>query len=282
MVGLVGCQGLLRVNNSPDTGGMTFRPPDTPNELITQLNRHSMPIQAVECNSVNIDLVQNGQPFGAEGRLAFQKSRNFRVVIRSIAGTEADLGSNDREFWFYMKRNDPPDLFFCSYEDLPRSQIKLPVQPDWIAEALCVQELNANEYQMRPVRGGVELFKEVQGQNGERLYKGIVVATNGPNAGRVILHRLFPSKGADIWRADITEYHRPQEVGQFVVPRKVKISCPEHKVTIDMVLDGCRVNQLAASPELFQRPAGYRAHDIARMQATPTTNQIQRVRGSSE
>ena len=111
-----------------------------------------------------------------------QKQRNFRLIARSPLGTEADIGSNDREFWFYMKRNTPPDLFFCSYDDLPRSQIKLPVQPDWIAEALCVQELNANEYQMRQVRSGVELVKEVPSQTGEKLYKGVLVATSGPLA----------------------------------------------------------------------------------------------------
>lgn len=265
---LAGCQNLFRVNNHDAGGGpTTFRPPDSANELITQLNRYAMPIQSVECSEVKINIVQNGQPFGVDGRLAYQKQRNFRMVARSVAGTEADIGSNAQEFWFYMKRNNPPDLFFCSYEDLPRSQIKLPVQPDWIAEALCVQELNANEYQMRPLRSGVELIKKVGGQNGEELYKGILVATSGPMAGRVIVHRLFAKSGKDIWRADITEYHRPQEVGQFVVPRKVKIGCPEQNVTVEMVLDGIKVNQLAPNNvELFQRPGGYQAHDIARLQ----------------
>ena len=87
----------------------------------------------------------------------------------AIASTEADLGSNSQEFWFYMKRNDPPDLFYCAYNDLPTAQIKLPLQPDWIAEALCVQEMNPAEYEMRDVKSGIELIKRIQHQ-GEQLY----------------------------------------------------------------------------------------------------------------
>ena len=49
---LLGCQNLFRVNGAHDTGGgMTFRPPDSANELIAQLNRNAQPIQTIECDS---------------------------------------------------------------------------------------------------------------------------------------------------------------------------------------------------------------------------------------
>src|SRR5438128_1903534 len=116
--------------SSADNSGGVFHAPANSNELVTYLNKNSQTIQSVECTKIKINVTQNSQPFGVDGMLAFQKNRNFRMVATSISGTEADLGSNDREFWFYMKRNDPPDLFFCSYEDLPKSQVKLPIQPD--------------------------------------------------------------------------------------------------------------------------------------------------------
>lgn len=276
-LGITGCQNLFNTHAQARVG--TFTAPKSAAEMVTVLNRNTQPIQNMESDNVDITVTQNGQPFGLNGKLAFQKGRSFRMVASAIASTEADMGSNENEFWFYMKRNDPPDLFFCSYNDLPNAQIKLPIQPDWVAEALCVQELNPAEYEMRELRSGVELIKKIN-YNGEQVYKGVLVANSGPMAGRVVLHRLFRAKGPEIWRAEISEYQLEKDVGNFVVPYMVKISCPEQKVVIELKLKSCKVNQLNASPQLFQRPQGYRSHDIARLQAPAIPSEgITRVRG---
>ncbi len=273
--GSIGCKSLF--NTSENNVG-SFSAPRTSGEMITYLNRNSGPIQSLESDNVDITVTQNGQPFGLTGRLAFQKGRNFRMIASAVGSTEADLGSNEQEFWFWMKRNDPPDLFFCSYNDLPSAQIKLPLQPDWIAEALCVQDLNPGEYEMRDLRSHVELIRRVT-VNGEQLFKGVVIAKQGPNAGRVVQHRLFRQNGQEIWKAEITEYQLQKDVGNYVVPYMVKVNCPEQKVSIEMKIKACKVNQLQASPQLFQKPTGHRAHDIARLQPTGIPNTITRVRG---
>lgn len=276
---LPGCKSLF--NNSEHSSGGNFTAPRSSNELVTYLNSKSGPIQTVESDNVDITVTQNGQPFGLTGRLAFQKGRNFRMVASAVGSTEADLGSNDQEFWFWMKRNDPPDLFFCSYNDLPNAQVKLPLQPDWIAEALCVQELNPAEYQMRDLKSGIELIKEVN-VNGEKMYKGILIAKDGPNSGRVVLHRLFRYTGntsQEIWRAEIKEYQLQKDIGNYVVPYLVTVNCPEQKVSIEMKIKACKVNQLQATPALFQKPTGHQTRDIARLQPTGIPNTITRVRG---
>lgn len=262
-----GCKNLFATNESSRNAGH-FAKPNTTAEMVALLNRNSQVINSLESDDVDITVTQNGQPFGLNGRLAYQKERNFRMTAGALGSTEADLGSNSQEFWFYMKRNDPPDLFFCSYNDLPQAQIKLPLQPDWIAEALCVQEMNPAEYEMREVKGGYELIKRVQHQ-GEQLYKGVLVASSGPNAGRVILYRLFKAnagKVQEIWRAEIIDYQDENKIGKYTVPHQVKVSCPEHKVVVEMKLRQCKINQLAGSAQLFQRPPGYRAQDLARIQ----------------
>lgn len=262
---LAGCKNLVSSNGGGGGMGGNFTKPNTAGELVAQLNKFSQPIQSLESDSIDITVTQNGQPFGLNGRLAYQKERNFRMTASAIGNTEADLGSNSQEFWFYMKRNDPPDLFYCAYNDLPQAQVKLPLQPDWIAEALCVQEMNPSEYTKRDVSAGIELVKTVN-HNGEQLYKGVLVATSGDKAGKVILHRLFRSNGQEIWRAEITDYQRERDIGRYTLPFAVKITCPEHKVVVELKLKGLKVNQLAANPALFQRPQGYRSVDIARLQ----------------
>lgn len=258
-----GCKNLFATSDTPRTVG-NFNRPGSSTEMVALLNRNSQQINSLESDFVDITVTQNGQPFGLKGRLAYQKDRNFRMTASAIASTEADLGSNANEFWFYMKRNDPPDLFFCAYDDLPNAQIKLPLQPDWIAEALCVHSMNPAEYEMREVKGGYELLKRINHQ-GEQLYKGVLVASSGPNAGRVVLYRLFRANGPEVWRAEISEYQLEKDIGRYTLPYQVKISCPEHKVVIEMKLKDCKVNQLAAGPQLFQRPQGYRSQDLAKI-----------------
>lgn len=258
-----GCKNLFATSDAPRNVG-NFHRPGSSAEMVNLLNRNSQQINSLESDFVDITVTQNGQPFGLKGRLAYQKDRNFRMTASAIASTEADLGSNANEFWFYMKRNDPPDLFFCAYEDLPHAQIKLPLQPDWIAEALCVHSMNPAEYEMREVKGGYELVKRINHQ-GEQLYKGVLVASSGPNAGRVVLYRLFRANGPEVWRAEIGEYQLEKDIGRYTLPYQVKISCPEHKVVIEMKLKDCKVNQLAAGPQIFQRPQGYRSQDLAKI-----------------
>lgn len=278
---MAGCKNLFNTGGSDAGRNGHYVPPTSAPELVAQLNKNASPIQTIESDNVDITVTQNGQPFGISGKMAMQKDRNFRLIASAVASTEADLGSNSQEFWFYMKRNDPPDLFFCSYNDLSQMQMKLPLQPDWIAEALCVQELNPSEYEGRDLKSGkgYELVKRINYQ-GEQLYKGVIVATSGPNAGRVVMHRMFRANGTELWRAEIIDYQRPQDVGNYVVPYQVKITCPEQKVTIEMKLKNCKVNKLENNPALFTRPQGYRAHNIAKLQpAGIPGNQITRTGG---
>ena len=95
-----------------------------------------------------------------------QKPRNFRLSAKALGNTAADLGSNDREFWFWISKNEPPYLYHCSYEDYARGvRMPLPFQPDWIVEALGVGEYDpAKNYRVVPSGAGVDLVEETTSQ----------------------------------------------------------------------------------------------------------------------
>src|SRR5215213_10982086 len=51
---------------------------------------------------------------GLRSIIAYQRQRNFRLRAETaFTGPEIDLGSNNDLFWFWVKRNQPPALFFC-------------------------------------------------------------------------------------------------------------------------------------------------------------------------
>jgi len=56
-----------------------------------------------------------------------------------------DLGSNDEIFWFWIKRNQPPALYFCRHDRFAASAAKqiLPVDLTWLPTALGVANVRA-------------------------------------------------------------------------------------------------------------------------------------------
>jgi hypothetical protein len=249
-------------------------------QVVTHLNHNCRDIQAVEFDKVSIQAKQGIQTLGVNGMLAYQKPRNFRLMAEALNTTQADLGSNSQEFWFWFKEGNAP-LYRCAHDELAQARnIPIPIHPDWIAEALCLQELGpADQYQVRTAGQKMELISQASSPQGAPLQKVTVVDLAGPNAGKVTAMRLRNAKGEEVYTSEVTEY---QNVGGYNIPRKITLRCPSQKMELQLKLDGPKVNQLVANQATFQRPGGYQVVDLARVQPPQAAPQsIQRVRGSS-
>jgi hypothetical protein len=234
-------------------------------QLIAHLNQNCRSIQSLDYGRVNIRAKQGLQTLAVDGMLSYQKPRNFRLVAEAVGSTQADVGSNDKEFWFWFKQDNPPTLYHCSYDEFPQCKnLRLPIHPDWIAEAMCVQEFGPpGKYQMRVVNGLAEFVSQTQTPQGVPLQKVTLVALSGPNAGLVVGHKVRTAQGQEVWSAEVTEY-------QKVAGHSVQLK-----------LDDAAVNTLVAgrTGERFVRPRGYQELDLAR--GGFSTQSIQRVRGAS-
>jgi hypothetical protein len=257
--------------------------PPRPEQVVAHLNQNAQRIHSVQFTEAKVDVKQGMKSFGVNAMIHYQKPRDFRMTAEAVGSSQADIGSNNREFWFWFKQ-EGQGLAYCSYEDLPRlRRMPLPIHPDWIAEGLCVQEFPPSERpNLRVVGQTVELTSQTRSPQGEPLQKVTVVALSGPNGGKIIRHHLRNSQGQDIWSAEIREYHRPEMAGGHIVPRKITLRSSAEKMEIDFKLDGCQVNSLVAgrTGRLFERPPIQPEINLARGTATPSS--IQRVRGSSD
>src|SRR5258708_113748 len=79
----------------------------TSEKIVASLNDNARRIQSLRTNNVDITTTQGLQAFNTQGTLAFQKPRNFRLSAKALGNTEADFGSNDQEFWWWIKRAEP-------------------------------------------------------------------------------------------------------------------------------------------------------------------------------
>src|SRR5207302_5337418 len=132
-------------------------------------------IQSLWCPNLEMDIEQNHQGFHISGMLACQKPRYFRMRAEVLNRTEADIGSNNDEFWYWIKRGDPY-LIHCSYQDLANGvRIPFPFQPDWVMEALGMSERDpAQAYEVNATDRSYQLIQNTRNAQRQPVRKVIV------------------------------------------------------------------------------------------------------------
>ena len=117
-------------------------PSPTLEQVIDVVNRNSSQIHSFSTNHASI----SGPGFPSLGAsVAFERPRRFRLRAGTgLTGTEIDLGSNDELFWFWMRRNQPPAMYYCRHDQFATSQARqtTPFEPGWLIEALGVTEFD--------------------------------------------------------------------------------------------------------------------------------------------
>lgn len=253
----------------------------TAEELVKHLNENARHVTSLECNDdLSISIRQGVQEFSVSGMLQFQKPRNFRLTAEKFSTSQADIGSNEREFWFWLKQNNPPSMFFCNYDDFARMKsCPLPVHPDWIAEAMCLQELNPNaQYQVRKSgQHTLDLISNTVSPQGVPMQKIITVAHGGRYNGRIVGQRIRSQDGKELWTAEIQEY---QDIPGYAIPKTVVLRCPAEKLEMKFRLNRCQVNRLVTgnTGNIFSRPQIQGAQEVDLAEVYRPSS-IRRVRG---
>jgi len=267
----VGCNSLPHRRGLDGGGGGQQFSSATPtaNELVKYLNDNSSRVQGLQCEQLDLDITQKLQSFHVEAKLACQKPRNFRMRAYALGKTEADVGSNEQEFWFWVGKGEPY-LFHCSHQDFAtgKPRMAFPFQPEWVVEAIGLGEYDASKDRRVEVRGNsIQLIEQATSPQGKPVRK-VVVFNRGRDQVQVRAHLLQDATGKQtICSAVITEVQQDRTTGA-VVPKKVELNWPEERLTMKMKLDGLTVNpnfdQRAAA--LFSRPQmpGIATWDLAR------------------
>jgi hypothetical protein len=288
---IVGCMtfGNSRTRTPPPPVAETFPGTPEPKDLVTYLNREAAKLNSLDSKDLDLDIQADRQQFGVSGTLYCQKPRNFRMVAKmpALRRDEADIGSNDQEFWYWIRADQPPGLYHCSYTDLSRGvSLPFPFYPDFVLEALGMGARDPNG-RYDPVRRQgktLELIERTTSAQGQPMTK-VTVFNNFSVAGtrtpQVAEHRLYDANNQPVCRAIIQEVQFDPAT-QTVVPHKVKLDWPALKLSLTLTLGDIAVNQPKSDvvqQKLFTRPhkPGYRDVDLARGPPMMTPTAIQRT-----
>lgn len=283
---LAGCSSTSRWGSLGRQPQPSPTPPPVPTAaaLVDYLNRTTGQLQSLEVMDLDLDVKQRLQAFGLRGQLVCQRPKNFRMSAKVMGSQEVDVGSNEKEFWYWIKRAEPPYQFYCSHEDFSRGhvQVALPFQPDWVMQALGMADFGPPErYQVVEQPQRIDLVERVRNPQGHWVKKVIGFSRN-PNGVQVPLFQLTDDSGKEICSAHILEAQMDAATG-CVYPRRLKLVWPAEKIELTLRLDEVTVNRPIPQERaaiLFSRPnlQNVQPYNLARGRDTPTGN-IRRTGG---
>ena len=223
-----------------------FSGPPTLEEVIQVVNANSAQIQQIQATGATLSMP--GFP-SLRADLAFERPRRFRLRAgTTLTGPEFDLGSNDNLFWLWIRRDQPPAIYFCHHDQFHRSNVGhiFPVDPDWLIAALGVVHLDpaGSHAGPFPLRAGrVEVRSVVPSVGGEVNRISVIHDTYG----WVLEQHLYDMQGRRLASA-VASRHQYDPVTGTSLPRQVEIQLPPSGMAFTIDVGEYLVNSLSGDP----------------------------------
>ncbi|GAC1467861.1 MAG: hypothetical protein NVSMB9_09920 [Isosphaeraceae bacterium] len=235
-------------------------------DLLVEHNRNAERVQSIVAKP-SITVAQRRSSVGVSGKLAMERPRNFKLVLSGPIHDVADIGSNDQEFWFWVKDSQEKAVYYCNYDESGESPLSAGLQPDWIVESLGLrvipdEELSRIKVSPGPEPGTLLLTQRQTNPQGGTLLKETILSAS---THRILKHRLFSSDRKTLLaNATVKEYQDyPVSFGddpsteKVYLPRKLRLEWGQEKLALDVVLSGVKINtkfDAARRQDLFVEP----------------------------
>jgi hypothetical protein len=285
MLGASGCRAWNTGSLTPTPRPISDRTFDVAT-FVAEHNRNAELIQTLEAKmsiQVKTKLMPGG---GADGRLAMERPRNFKLELLSMGNVKADIGSNDEEFWFWVQ-NDERKIYWCNYDEVQSSSLAVTYQPDWIIEALGLKPISPEEAEKIKVHdsdvSGTTALVFPPTKNGTETSTRMMIVWNHNR--RVKQHRIYqgsvPSAKGLLAQAEVSRFaefvagnDESTDPKKCYLPERVTLEWKQDQLTLDARLkresDGqydVKVNQFdsSRSAALFVEPVkqGYQRVNLA-------------------
>lgn len=249
----------------------------TLDQLITHINTNTAAVRQLSTNGATLDTPGSGIP-QLNVDLSLERPKKLRLLANtSLTGTELDLGSNDELFWFWIKRNDPPAVFYARHGQFHDSAAKqiFPVEPNWLIEAIGLVEFDPADRHEGPYQkqdGRLEIRSMHATPTGEQTRVTLVDSQGG----WVVEQHVYDEQGQLLASAFASRHQRDPASGA-VLPLLVEMKLPPAQLTLRLDVRSYVINQLYGDPaKLFALPQldGHQYVDLAdpRLQLTPAAS----------
>jgi hypothetical protein len=251
---ILGCKHLVPHQREQVGGAVGNDKPatvPTAEALVKYLNENANripPGQALNCKNVTIDVNADAGRFGIRAMMQCQAPRNFLLTGVALGNPVVDIGSNDKEFWFWGKQFNPPYLYHCSYEGLAnglKTPLPFPFQPDMVLSALGLTPYDpAKPYTVRVTNDNrghkfIELTEQTRSPENKLVQKITVFNFNQVtevSQPQVVAHLLKDEQGKVICAAYIRYAQRVGGESGAIIPQMIDFTWPEQKMKMKMTI----------------------------------------------
>lgn len=292
---IVGCNSLRWPLVRPHDNNVAVKPgagdgkvPDVAS-LVAYMNDNAGRVKTLQATSLEVTCSAGTQRINLHGKMVAEKPRGFRMSLDGPLGFSqvADLGSNNQEFWFWIKAapgdKQVPPQYYCSYQDLDKGVpfMPIPFQPQWIMEALGLGPYGpAERYELQHDDQTVRLIEKTRSPQGLPVLKVIVMKrreTRAPDP--QVTHYLLinDTTKREICSAHITQTMVDPTTGA-ILPKRLELSWPQEKASLSLIMDKMAVNAPIPPEAFVRRPLrGVQSYNLASVQ--PSAPGVQPVQG---
>ena len=234
-------------------------------QIIAAVNQNSSRIQSLTVTGATITIPDMlGLPL-LSGNIAAERPGRFRLTAgTAVTGQEIDLGSNDELFWMWVRRNQPPAVYFCRHSQFANSNIRqvMPVEPCWLLAALGMVDIDPASVFDGPLPA--RRWHGRAADRGCRRRSARLQRVTSIDARRawVVEQHIYDQSGTTLLASAVAESHRYYPVEQVSLPDRLSIRLP----TADMQLQD-RSGRSADQPANGRPAAALDAADVRRLSA---------------
>ncbi len=150
----IGCHlrpAWLRPKN-PELPPQAFAAAPTLDEIIYAVNANTDRIQQLQTDGATLNA--EGMP-ALKADLAFARPNRFRLraELFQFTGRELDMGSNDDVFWFWVRRDTQPAIYFARHSQYATSNVRdlVPVEPSRLIDSIGLIRFDPADRHDQPV-----------------------------------------------------------------------------------------------------------------------------------
>lgn len=267
-IGCVWDKFVRRINPKPVE--CVLSPTATKEEIVAHLNDNISRLTSWRSMRVKIGIRQNGMPPmpALNAQIAVESPAFFRLRASSILGEEADFGSNNERFWFWVRQSQQPVVMTAAHTDLTVAQqyLPFPFDPEWVMEAMGVILFNPDDFVLEPVSDTrVKLISQSITPAGRQVQKVMAVDLC---QGRIVEHSLHDATGSLIARATLSDY-RSGSAGIYV-PYTIVLEWPQAGSRMKLSFLDIELNPPYLPGQMWELPTTLgQVVDLGRLSPTP-------------
>jgi len=234
-------------------------------QVTAAVNQNASRIVSYQTNNASITVPgMPGLP-RLRGNIAAQQPGKVRLqASTALTGAEVDLGSNDELFWFWVKRNEPPALYFSRHDQFAGSAARqvMPIEPQWLLDALGMMQFSPNDRHEGPFpygEGNLEIRSIIQTRGGQMSKSTII---DGRRAW-VLEQHVYDAAGTLV-ASTRASGHRYYPAAGVSLPQDIELRLPAAQLSLSIDVGTVQLNALSDNRALWSLPvmSGYPQIDL--------------------